>query len=629
MTDRPIHRRDFLSGAMGAAGLMAMGAAGARWLGAGRPLLPVEASLTSATAADLSAIKHVVFLMQENRSFDHYFGALQGVNGFFSGSPALDQAWPGGAASTLSPFHLDTTTGIAECTNDLDHSWQSEHASWNGGAMDSFVSTHVNLPKEGQEWGTLTMGYYDNTDIPYYYALAQAFTICDMYFCSVLGPTHPNRLMQMTGTLDPAGVSGGPILTTSGDNKLTGSCSWPTMPEILQNAGVSWKVYNPYGPDYIPNGNALSMAFCKNPLFYMSQFTSDTTSALYQNAFNWNGVSIPNSAHIYNGGTGTFTAPAGGPNHFLADVKANTLPQVSWIISPTGYDEHPPAPASLGEWYTSQVVKTLMSNKAVWDSTVLFIMYDENDGWFDHVAPPTAPAATPGEYVTAASAPSWATGPIGLGFRVPMIVVSPFSQGGWVCSDVFDHTSQLKFLASVFGAQGFDVDGTVDGNVSAWRQAAVGDLTAALPNLPLPTTLKGVPIYPKKPALPHTSDKMNLAPVDHPAQCTSTDLVELGGPTTITLAGCKLTNGSAVVKSPYKTSFINSMVVVGQVVSGTGIPAGTTVSVLAGGSITLSAPATASGLETLSFFQAVPTYPVTLPQSAPTEVASVLKPTPS
>ena len=458
-----------------------------------------RAASTPAAGSDLGAIEHVVFLMHENRSFDHYFGMLGGVDGFGASSSAFAQSWPGGASSTLLPYHLDTLTNKAECTYDLSHEWDAEHSSWNNGAMDGFVSTHTSSSYEGAERGTLTMGYYESTDIPFYYELAKNFTICDKYFCSVLGPTHPNRLMQMTGTIDPGGVAGGPILVTNSAPDLEFTCSWSTMPEVLTDAGVTWKVYNPYGANYVP-GNALSMQICRNVLMYLKQYEKSANATLYQNAFGYYGPNVPASNPGFTGGT--------GPDDFSSDVKADTLPAVSWIMPPVGYDEHPPAPASLGEWYTAQVLKTLMSNKKVWESTVLFVMYDENDGWFDHVAPPTAPSGTGGEYITATSDASKYGGPVGLGVRVPMIVVSPFSAGGWVNSDTFDHTSQLQFLKTRFGV---DVP-----NVSAWRDSTVGDLTSALPTLSKPNT--------KKPTLPKTSSSIKAAPVK--GECNSSQLNE-------------------------------------------------------------------------------------------------------
>jgi phospholipase C len=623
MTTPSITRRQVLAGGLGAAAAVALSAVpGSRRAGAGLQLANAAASVGPA-GTNLQSIKHVVFLMHENRSFDHYFGALAGVNGFATSSPAFSQAWPGGRDAALLPFHLDTTVRIGECTHDLDHTWQSQHSSWNDGAMDSWVSTHTSDSYEGAEYGTLTMGYYDANDLPLYYALAQNFTVCDNYFCSVLGPTGPNRLMWMSGTCDPAGSAGGPILVTESSNAFTFSCSWPTMPELLQDAGISWKFYNPYGPSYQPNGNAVSMLLDKNPLFFFSQY-SDPNSSLYQNAFGSCGIPIPSKKSVFPGLTGPPPFAGGGPNDFATDVKAGTLPEVSWIIAPDGYDEHPPAPPALGEWYTAQVIKTLMSNKAVWESTVLFITYDENGGFFDHVTPPTAPTGTPGEYVTAAGAPAYSLNqPIGLGVRVPMLVVSPFSTGGWVCSDVFDHTSQLQFLAKVFHSTG--LDGSVSGNVSAWRQSTVGDLTAALPMISLPTTPRGAPIYPPKPHLPPTSDMKSKAPVNFPTGCSANNLLELGS---TAVQVCTTTAGSITVTST--TDFVVSGIVSGMPVEGPGIPSGTTVVTAtkatrrAPSSITMSAAATASGIVTLSFPFSL--YPIPDPQSQPTPSGAGLKP---
>jgi phospholipase C len=351
----------------------------------------------------------------------------------------------------------------------------------------------------------LTMGYYDSNDIPFYYDLAQNFTVCDNYFCSVLSQTHPNRMLQMTGTLDPAGVAGGPILVTSDDVNLEYTCSWTTMPEILEDAGVSWKVYNPSGASYVP-GHSDSMLLCKNVLMYFEQYRQRGHHQLHRKAFSNYGPNVPQ-------GTPFSTI---GPNNLAHDVAHNKLPAVSWVIPPDGYDEHPPAPSALGEWYTAQVLSTLMSNPKVWKSTVLVIMYDENDGFFDHVPPPTAPPGTPGEYLTQNPLTSDAggvRGPIGLGVRVPAIVVSPFSRGGWVCSDTFDHTSQLQFIAERWGVE--------VPNVSAWRLGAVGNLTTALPNLTSPNTTI--------PTLPATSGDTTTGLVAQ--ECTGQQIIERNPPT--------------------------------------------------------------------------------------------------
>jgi len=485
-----------LAGGLGAA--VALGAAKAKVLRAHGHDLVKAAAAAPPAGGDLGAVEHVVFLTHENRSFDHYFGTLGGVNGFDASSPAFTQAWPGGTSPTLLPFHLDTQTMIAECTYDLSHTWKAQHDAWNGGAMDQFVATHVSPAFEGPNLGMLTMGYYESTDIPFYYDLVQNFTICDAYHCSVLGPTHPNRLMQMSGTLDPAGVAGGPILATNSDPRLKFTCSWLTMPEVLSEYGVSWKMYNAHGSAYSPS-HKHSLLYSNNILQYFKQYRARANGKLHRNAFEYYG---PNVADDLFSST--------GPNNFARDVQRNQLPAVSWINAPLGYDEHPPAPPALGEWYTAQVLATLMSNPAVWATTVLFITYDENDGWFDHVSPPSPSPGTVGEFITKSPLPADANGvvgPIGLGVRVPMIVVSPFSRGGWVCSDTFDHTSQLQFLNARWGVP--------VPNVSAWRRSVVGDLTAALPTLGAPDT--------SALTLPATSQDKTIPPI---SECAPIQIAE-------------------------------------------------------------------------------------------------------
>ncbi|MGD0881933.1 MAG: alkaline phosphatase family protein [Acidimicrobiales bacterium] len=497
MNDRTFSRRQILAGGLAGAATVGAGLAASR-VTAGAATVRKAAS-TKAAGSDLGAVKHVVFLMQENRSFDHYFGTMVGVQGFADtdNRGAFTQDWPGGASPDLLPFHMSTAKQQAECTYDLSHSWAAEHLSWNNGAMDSFVSTHTSAAYEGA-LGVNTMGYYMKADIPFYYDLASNFTICDRYHCSILGPTHPNRLMAISGTLDPAGVAGGPVLTTNSSlTEFQGTCSWETMPEVLSDAGITWKAYNPYGPIYQPGASEF---VSKNMLLYFEQY-QDASTQLYQNAFNYCGPNV----------VGGLTAGV-GPNDFAKDVANGTLPQVSWIISPDAYDEHPPAPAALGEWYTQQVLDTLVSNPEVWASTVLFIMYDENDGFFDHVPPPTPPAGTAGEFVTVSPQPTdmgGVDGPLGLGVRVPMIVVSPFSAGGHIVSDVFDHTSQLRFLESLFGVTA--------PNITAWRRSVTGDLTSTLTSLSTPVT--------KKPKLPATSASTTAHPVG--GECTSLQILEL------------------------------------------------------------------------------------------------------
>jgi phospholipase C len=448
-----------------------------------------KAASIKPAGSDLGAVEHVVFLMHENRSFDHYFGTYRGVRGFDDAQARKDglfaQAWPGGAAPTLLPFHLDTATHMAECTFDLSHQWDAQRDCWNHGKMDSFVRVHTEPHWEGPENGVLTMGYYTRQDLPFYYALADAFTICDGYHCSVMGPTHPNRLHAWSGTLDPSGAQGGPVVFTDPLPSAQGSASWSTMPEALQDAGISWKVYNAPGAEYQPS-SGIAMAISDNILLYFKQYM-DPSSVLYRNAF----------GPVF-------------PDDFVSDIKNDSLPQVSWITPPNGYDEHPPSAPALGMWFSHNVISALVSNPKIWSKTVLFIMYDENDGFFDHVVPPTPPPGTAGEYLTSDPLPAGAfgvTGPIGLGFRVPLLVVSPFSRGGYVCSETFDHTSQMRFLETRFGVKA--------PNISAWRRSVTGDLTATL-HVTSPDT--------SVPALPATAGKTDPRVL---SECTAGQLLEV------------------------------------------------------------------------------------------------------
>jgi phospholipase C len=426
--------------------------------------------LVASGCSKVTDIEHVVILTQENRSFDHYFGSYRGVRGFSDQSAAFQQPDPTNTTSSpagmLLPFHLNTSQTNAACTHDISHDWVPQHQSWDNGAMDGFVSSRLAINAND---AVLSMGYYTRADIPYYYGLADAFTLCDNYFCSVMGPTDPNRLYTMAASLDPDGKNGGPVLQTVVTNRAAvyGRLTYTTMPEQLQARGISWKVYS--SPDETVLGGILS----DNVLSYFKNF-QDPASPLYQNAF---GPQFPVD--------------------FVADVASGNLPQVSWLIGSILTSDHPPAPSLFGENILSLIVSALMANPVLWAKTVLLVSYDENGGFFDHVPPVTAPPGTPGEYVTAPAIPDptvigspGITGPIGLGFRVPMLIISPFSRGGFVSSDLFDHTSVLRFLETLFGAE--------VPNLSAWRRATVGDLTSAfnfknpdrsIPNLP--STLQG------------------------------------------------------------------------------------------------------------------------------------------
>jgi phospholipase C len=446
-------RRDFLRlaastlGAAGAASLLPPGI---------RRALAIPANHVSGTIQD---IEHIVVLMQENRSFDHYFGMLRGVRGFGDPRPIQlpggQPVWyqPSGTGHVL-PFHPPAQDFGLQFLEDLPHDWNTTHAAWNNGNYDQWIAAK----------GSTAMAHYTRADIPFHYALADAFTICDAYHCSLLGPTDPNRYYMWTGWVGNDGSGGGPVI----DNAEAGY-GWNTYPERLESAGIRWKIYQDVGTGLDAAGywgwtnDAYIGNYGDNSLLYFHQYQNATAGTpLYDKAR-----------------TGTNISQQGSLFDVLqADVTNNTLPQVSWIVAPEAFTEHPNWPANYGAWYTAQILDILTSNPDVWSKTALFITYDENDGFFDHVVPPVPPMSSSNGLSTCdvsnelfAGNATYNAGPYGLGVRVPMLVVSPWSKGGWVCSQTFDHTSILRFIEQRFGV--------MEPNISAWRRAVCGDLTSA------------------------------------------------------------------------------------------------------------------------------------------------------
>jgi phospholipase C len=432
----------------------------------------IDAGVRTGTIKD---VEHVVILMQENRSFDHYFGTMNGVRGFADRFPIPVADAPGLARATcwtqrngparggpplIAPFPLNTTTTFSHMrVEGTPHGWADTQAAWDEGRMNRW-------PEHKTEH---SMGYFEKDDIPFQYALANAFTICDAYYCSAQLGTNTNRLFLWTGTNDPLGVAGGPSISNSHDTlPAKGGAKepyrWTTYVERLQAAGVSWRIYE----DMADN-------FGDNPLVGFQSFRSSLAAEP---------GSDPRLAAL-----GLSTRHLDG---LREDVLAGKLPQVSYVVSPAKDSEHPgPSSPAQGADYISRVLDALTADPKVWARTVLFVNYDENDGFFDHVPPPAPPARgadgaflgastvdTAGEYHLVRN-PTEATAeraelmgrPYGLGPRVPMYVISPWSRGGWVNSEVFDHTSVIRFMEQRFGV--------AEPNISPWRRAVCGDLVSA------------------------------------------------------------------------------------------------------------------------------------------------------
>ncbi|RKS84283.1 phospholipase C [Motilibacter peucedani] len=478
--------------------------------------LPVDLSKALSIKAhdrtrSIEDVEHVVFLMQENRSFDHYFGTLRGVRGFADPRvvrlPSGRSAWhqPDGAGELL-PFRPPVQDLGTTFLPDPPHGWNDTHAAWNGGRHDAFVPNK----------GVSSMTYHTREDLPWQYALADAFTVCDNYRCSLLGPTDPNRYHMWTGWVGNDGSGGGPVITNA-----EAGYDWSTYPERLQQAGVSWKVYQDVGDGLDSAGfwgwtsDPFIGNYGDNSLLYFHQ---------YQDA-------APGSPLADRAKTGTEVKAQGRDperllDQFRADVRAGRLPQVSWLVPPEAYSEHPNWAPDFGAWYVSQVIDILASNPEVWSKMALFITYDEEGGFFDHMVPPTPPTSAADGLSTVATtnevfggSTDHPAGPYGLGMRVPMIVVSPWTRGGWVNSELFDHTSLIQFLERRFGR-----GGTLrESNITPWRRAVTGDLTSAFdfrsPNRSSVPELPGTASF-KPRDLTRQPDEVLVAPAaaDVPAQ---------------------------------------------------------------------------------------------------------------
>ncbi|KAF1020523.1 MAG: Non-hemolytic phospholipase C [Paracidovorax wautersii] len=453
-----------------------------------RRALAIPANNQTGTIRD---VEHVVILMQENRSFDNYFGTLAGVRGFGdrftipvpNGLNVLQQLDATGKA--ILPYHLDQSQGNAQRVSGTPHSWTDARDAWDQGRMYQW-------PRYKKQQ---SMGYFTEQEAPFQFALANAFTVCDAYFCSLHGGTNTNRLFHWTGT-NGATVGDGSVVVNNVWDELDsttditqGGFSWTTYPERLEQAGVSWMVYQNMPDD-----------FTDNPLFGFKQYRQANVASgkpVYHDRDSnpaYDAASDNTGNPLYKGIANTM--PDGGfLSSFKSDILGGRLPQVSWIIAPAAYSEHPgPSSPVQGGWYVQEVLDALTADPEVWSKTVLIVNFDENDGFFDHYPPSCPPSLVAGNPAEAQgkstlSASDMATEyythpPIagtgmppsdadcyGPGPRVPMYVISPWSRGGWVDSQHFDHTSILRFLEARFGV--------AESNISPYRRAVFGDLTSA------------------------------------------------------------------------------------------------------------------------------------------------------
>jgi phospholipase C len=429
----------------------------------------------------LEAVEHVIVLMQENRSFDHYFGTLRGVRGYGDSHPLVQpngrsvfhQATNDGEVLPFSLREAAQREGRAgtdiQYLGGLPHSWPDSSTAWGHGWLDQWIPAKT----------AATMTYYERQDIPLQYELADTFTICDAYHCSINGSTNPNRNYLWTGTTGYEPGTNNRAVTNAAYKYDHPGYDWTTYPERLQSAGVSWQIYQEWDN------------FTDNAVEYFKPFKAigrkilaavdggyRTTEEFYYSLFGKSSAEQQRLLGQLEAGRARLTEyerrlfdramyrskPETLVERLKADVSTGKLPRVSWLVPSAADSEHPSASTPVGSAnLIYEVLDAVASDPQTWSKTVLFINFDENDGFFDHVPPPVAPRSNDDEW--------YADRPMGLGPRVPMLIVSPWTIGGYVSSEVADHTSIIRFL------ERWTTVG--EPNISPWRRQVCGDLTSA------------------------------------------------------------------------------------------------------------------------------------------------------
>ncbi|WP_114751481.1 phosphocholine-specific phospholipase C [Pleomorphovibrio marinus] len=539
------------------------------------PSIQKAMAINPAPGSTFQDAEQVVILMQENRSFDHCFGKLKGVRGFNDPRaihlPNGNLVWlqSDKESNTYTPFRMDIKETKATWMRDIPHSWENQVDARNDGKYDGWIEAKRSGRKEF-EHVPLTMGFYEREDIPFYYALADAFTVCDQHFCASLTGTTTNRNYLWAGKTH--GEKGDKPKVRNSDIRYNKEVNWRTFPELLQDNGISWKVYQnevSVGTELEGEDESLLANFTDNNLEWFTQFRirhspghyrfvkanytrqmqelaelrakveknkEDTglleslekkmealqsveaylekwspdnfekltqkEKELHQRAFTIN-TGDPDYhktetlSYKENNQKREVKIPKGDILHqFRKDVENGELPRVSWLVAPQKFSDHPSAPW-YGAWYVSEVLDILTQNPELWKKTIFILNYDENDGYFDHVPPfvppkPGDPGSgkssigldATGEYVTlqqeldtpGMDPKNARESPVGLGYRVPLVVASPWSRGGYVNSEVFDITSSIMFLEKWLSKKtGKPIKET---NISEWRRGISGDLTS-------------------------------------------------------------------------------------------------------------------------------------------------------
>lgn len=425
-------------------------------------LTAVVVALATCTTADeqkydLSSINHIVFFMQENRAFNHYYGTMAGVRGFKDPNVKYNDRnvsmfyQPTGREDSeyLLPFYLGDDPAYEEsnqCVIGGSNDWAENHQTWNHGQNDAWVTNNT----------ALSWGYYKRNDIPYHFEIVDGWTVADMYAESVIGPTCPNRATWVSGTINAECSPVGDYETNGGqfiENWLNKGCEkekatgkkyacyplrWKTIADTLEENDIDWFVYQ-------QRGN-----FGDNPFQWWTQFqNSNESDPMVQKGMSFVGM-----------------------EGFYKQAKEGTLPPVSWVIGPFEMSEHPPHRPVDGAWLHYQILDSILKGP-LYNETAVFVSYDETGGFGDHVLPFVSPEGTKGEWIMD---PKNTTGyvPTGPGFRVPFYVISPFTRGGHVFSEPSDHNSQLLFLEEWVQAR-YNISIKQE-TMNPWRRGKMSDL---------------------------------------------------------------------------------------------------------------------------------------------------------
>ena len=320
-------------------------------------LLLLIAQMPPFVQADVNPIKHVIVIIQENHTFDNYFGTYPGANGI-NASIALPTA--PNSSDLVSPSHLSSAVPPL----DLRHDREVALEAYGNGKMDGFVYA---------EKSNLTMGYFDYREIPYYWDYASQFVLADNYFTSVMGPSLPNLIYLFAG--QSRGID---------ENVDNFTLNFPCIMDELDKEGISWRYYG------VSNIFPAFASFKNNQSRFANCLPTD---------------------------------------QFFSDISEGKLADVVWIRNES-FSEHPPQNITIGQNFVVSLVNSVMEIP-YWSSTAVFITWDDYGGWYDHVAPPQVDEA-------------------GYGFRVPLLIISPYAKRGIVDHALNDHTSILKFIETTY-----------------------------------------------------------------------------------------------------------------------------------------------------------------------------------